>query len=629
MDIIIYLLKVNVAICVFSLMYRLFYRRDTFFSMRRYLIQGMLMLSALYPLVDFSRWIMHNVAMTDIAMSYKNMLPEIVVYSSGGEVVEAGASYSLMTFFLWFYVAVTCFFLLRTLCGLVRIVWLRLHCEQVMIEGVRVWKLSADMTPFSFFSWVFINPEMHDNREQHEILAHEMVHVRQLHSVDVLIIEIISSLCWINPMVWILKKEIKKNLEFIVDDSVVREDGIDIKSYQYHLLRLARHPSKITLANQFNISPLKERVMMINVKKSPKIRLATYTLVLPMALLFLVANNVGAVADRLSKSGRVASVVGGLSDLVSGVSIEAANVERFVVAGEENAGGSLAGKRADNKKEISGIIMSGKTKGPLAGVNIIVYNTTMGVVSDAHGRFKIFVNEGDTLMFSFVGYSGLTLVARNLPQNLGNIEMSRENVQLDYVLVVSNRNMRGEDYLVRSAENEELVFVAVEKMPEFPDGEKALLKYIAENVNYPVEAVEKGLQGRVSCVFTIKEDGSVGNVRVARGVDPLLDDEAVRVISSLPKFIPGEQRGKKVAVEYSLPVWFRLNNDAPPVAPDSINKNTLVILDGEEVSYEIIHTIDPENIANVSVLKDREAIDQYGEKGENGVILIETKDNNK
>lgn len=106
--------------------------------------------------------------------------------------------------------------------------------------------------------------------------------------------------------------------------------------------------------------------------------------------------------------------------------------------------------------------------------------------------------------------------------------------------------------------DENFVFVTVEKMPEFPGGDPALLKWIAENISYPTIAAENGIQGRVSCTFTVNADGSVSDVQVVRPVDPNLDKEAIRVLKKLPKFKPGEQRGKPVRVKYSVPVRFKL-----------------------------------------------------------------------
>ena len=104
----------------------------------------------------------------------------------------------------------------------------------------------------------------------------------------------------------------------------------------------------------------------------------------------------------------------------------------------------------------------------------------------------------------------------------------------------------------------EEIFVVVEEMPEFPGGQSALMKYLSENIRYPVIAQENGIEGRVICPFVVERDGSITDVQVVRGVDPSLDKEAVRVIQSMPKWKPGKQRGKPVRVRFTLPIVFRL-----------------------------------------------------------------------
>lgn len=109
------------------------------------------------------------------------------------------------------------------------------------------------------------------------------------------------------------------------------------------------------------------------------------------------------------------------------------------------------------------------------------------------------------------------------------------------------------------AEDEEIVFVKVEKDPEFPGGVQALFKYLSENIKYPVIAQENGIQGQVVCQFTVNKDGSIVDINVVRSSgEPSLDKEAVRVIQSMPKWKPGQQGGKAVRVKYTLPVRFRL-----------------------------------------------------------------------
>ena len=556
MEMLIYLLKVNLAIIVFTIFYRLFYSKDTFFSLRRYLLLSILMLSACYPLMDFSQWMIRSATVTRMAVSYTNMLPEVVVYASDTAGASASAPVSFLTWTLWIYMAVACFFILRILWRTMQIAWLRFQSQAVVIQGIKVLRLKNATPPFSFFSWIFIHPEMHDERELQEILAHESVHVRQRHSLDVVASEMACALCWINPMAWMLKKEIRKNLEFIVDHSIVSRHRIDVKKYQYHLLKLTYHPSKMMLVNQFNISPLKERIMMINEKKSPKMRLAAYTLVLPLALLFLAVNNVGAVAERMNLT-----------------------------------------TVAQTKQELSGVILDKATKKPIRGVSIVVKGTTAGTISDVAGCFKLSVNETDSVVFTFIGYTALKMSAQNLlATNPMILEMSREAVGLGPVTVVAFGTKKGpaspttanppgvtvvafgtkKDVSSEPASTaseqatpqptseakdipETYQFMVVEEMPKFPGGQSELMKFISDNLTYPQIALENDVEGTVVCKFIIREDGSVYNAHVDFTLDPSLDKEALRVINKMPKWEPGKQRGMPVPVEYSVPIEFRIS----------------------------------------------------------------------
>jgi protein TonB len=147
------------------------------------------------------------------------------------------------------------------------------------------------------------------------------------------------------------------------------------------------------------------------------------------------------------------------------------------------------------------------------------------------------------------------------------LDIVEDEVKVENIQIASSEDDMSQaqkDVYVPPAEEEEeevdenFVFMTVERMPEFPGGDGALMKWIADHINYPPIAAENGIQGRVFCTFTVNADGSVTDVEVARAVDPNLDKEALRVLKLLPKFKPGEQRGKPVRVKYSVPVRFKL-----------------------------------------------------------------------
>ena len=122
--------------------------------------------------------------------------------------------------------------------------------------------------------------------------------------------------------------------------------------------------------------------------------------------------------------------------------------------------------------------------------------------------------------------------------------------------------LKAKEIIVQEAEKpkeeETKVFDVVEQMPSFPGGMGALMQYLSSHIKYPVVAEENGIQGRVICTFVVEKDGSITDARVARSVDPSLDKEAVRVINSMPRWIPGKQNGSAVRVKYTLPVTFKL-----------------------------------------------------------------------
>ena len=142
-------------------------------------------------------------------------------------------------------------------------------------------------------------------------------------------------------------------------------------------------------------------------------------------------------------------------------------------------------------------------------------------------------------------------------------ELTSTKVAISIADVKGNDEANGADIadlkqVVTQAAEPEKVFDMVEQMPTFPGGQQELMSYLGKNIKYPTIAQENGTQGRVIIQFVVERDGTITDVRVARGVDPYLDKEAVRVVQSMPKWIPGKQNGKAVRVKFTVPVMFRL-----------------------------------------------------------------------
>jgi protein TonB len=153
------------------------------------------------------------------------------------------------------------------------------------------------------------------------------------------------------------------------------------------------------------------------------------------------------------------------------------------------------------------------------------------------------------------------------PKQVVKINIVEDDIQVDDdidINVEADENTEVQEYVapVKVEEEESAeemqIFMVVESMPEFPGGEAALYKYLGENIKYPQMAKESGIQGRVFVTFVVERDGKVTDVRVLRGIGGGCDEEAIRVVQSMPKWAPGKQRGKSVRVQYNLPVKFTL-----------------------------------------------------------------------
>lgn len=528
-----YFLKVNVAFILLYAFYRLFFYKDTFFKLRRTILLAFFGLSFLYPLMNIQDWVKEQEPMAEVIQIYSAMLPETVITPEA--VIEMDWHALFISGLNWLYWGGVVALLFRFMVQLSSILLLAHQSRKGMYKGIPVHLLNKPAGPFSFFQLIFLHPESHSDKEVDEILAHEYTHVSQWHSIDVILCELICIVCWVNPFVWLLKREVRHNLEYLADDTVL-ESGYDSKSYQYHLLGLAHHnKSTATIYNSFNVLHLKNRISMMNKKRSRGIGRTKYLVVIPIAGCLMLLSNIDALA-RIT------------TELAEDVTANA-----FLPQQE--------------KTKISGIVIDDFRK-PVIGANVIVKGTTTGTITNLDGKFVLEAPQDGIILISFIGLSKRELAVKDIKENM-KIQLLQEKVNT----APTEGKVQDEATISLPPESSsDLVFTVVEEMPEFPGGQQAILKYLSESIKYPVDAQEKGIQGRVSCSFVIQKDGSITGIEVIRGVDPSLDKEAIRVIRAMPKWKPGRQRGKVVAVKYTVPVTFRLEKEKDHSAQAAIKK---------------------------------------------------------
>lgn len=265
-----------------------------------------------------------------------------------------------------------------------------------------------------------------------------------------------------------------------------------------------------------------------------------------------------------------------------------------------------------------------ETGQPVPQATVVITNTSNGTLTDDDGHFSLEVGEDQSLWISYVGMESKNISVKDcIKQTDKTIRLTSATSELDLTVSPSAPKPA-----VQNGET----FTVVEQMPEYPGGMKALMGYLAENIQYPAECQKAGIQGRVIVQFVVKADGSLDNFEIKRSVNPLLDAEALRVIKTTPKWKPGTQHGKPVDVKFTIPVTFSLPDKQKEHTPtgnisdSSLTlKKTLFIIDGKEVEPKALNEINPDQISSINVIKDGTGVTIFGPKARDGVILITTK----
>ena len=524
-----YFLKINVAIALFT--------------WRRAALLCFFAISAVYPLLNIQTWITEQEPMVAMADLYADIvLPEFTITPEQATSDWKTLLLQTVGFAYWGMVIVLAIRFFIQLAGIIRLAF---RCRKAKIGNTNVHLLRQASGPFSFFHWIFIHPTSHTEDELSEILTHEQTHANQWHSIDVLVSEIVCIFCWFNPFAWLMKREIRTNLEYLADNRVL-ETGHDSKSYQYHLLGLSHHKAAATIYNSFNVLPLKKRIKMMNKKRTREIGRTKYLMFLPLAALLMIISNIEAVARTTKEMAK--DVIEAVEENLASnsttpemeVATEAIPVETPISQQDKDKLVTYKGKVVDKDgKPVEGaeLLIDGSHKLPQDQSFVTDKNGNFSFMAFENAHIGVIWNKNDKYMLKGIRYD------------------QKERTNLKIVMDDQWQNPPSND-------PNNPVFEVVEIMPEFPDGGMSgLMQFLSKNIQYPINAQKNHTQGRVTVQFVVNKDGSISEPKIIRGVDPDLDGEAIRVISLMPKWKPGMQKGQPVRVKYTVPVMFRLSDD--------------------------------------------------------------------
>lgn len=471
-----FILESGISLALLSLIYILFLRKETFFKLNRIFLLISVAFSIFLPFLKFRVYNPQPVMLAEITVTpYRNLLEAVTIYGRDftGSVEQTISSSRILVLI---YLTGLLFFFGRFIFRLIQI-FVLIHKNDVHQTGsIKFVPVDKNFSPFSFLGYVFISPEREHEKGYEKMVAHEMEHIKQGHTFDLLVLEIMSIFQWFNPFMWILKRVIRENHEYLADQAVINS-GINPVHYKQLLLNQTVG-FQIEMANNFNSSLIKKRIKMISKIRSSKLA---------------------------------------VTKIIFGILVASALVIAFACEQKESVEALETGAAISAQN------------------NQITIKST--ILDD--GRIKIDGTKEDVEKF------------KNFFASSPGFEMQTDS--LGNVYLIKTKEVKSA--VVPEGEN---VFFIVEEMPEFPGGELALRKYIANTIKYPESAVKKGIQGKVYVTFVVTKDGAIANAKIARGVDTSLDKEALRVVNSLPQWKPGKQKGENVNVQYTVPINFVL-----------------------------------------------------------------------
>jgi TonB family protein len=277
-----YLLQSAISLFLLYLIYALFMKRDTFFTMNRFYLAASLIFSAIVPLIDFS-----FLFAGQPQVGYYVVLDTISI--TPGEVSSVVTSnISFFQVILVAYLTGVAIFSVRFAIQFGQLIWLTNKYGVTRKEGINLVLVHREYSPFSFFNLIFINARDYDPEQLREIIEHEKVHIRQHHTVDIILLEIMTILQWFNPVIWLYRRSLKGLHEYLADEGVLLK-GVSITKYQNMLLNQALGIQLNDMTNNFNKSLLKRRLIMMNTPRSGLAARLKPLMALPLVLLMVVA----------------------------------------------------------------------------------------------------------------------------------------------------------------------------------------------------------------------------------------------------------------------------------------------------------------------------------------------------
>lgn len=655
-----YLLQVNIYLIIFYCFYKLLLNKETYFGLNRLYLVSSGIFSLAIPFLRFelfSEKIVSNklyVSVSEINTVVSNyaVLPQTQEQYDWGRLIVIIYILGAFIYFLSFLYQ--------------------------LFTINQLFNKPAENGAFSFLNRKSVAANL---PERATIDLHEDIHVKQLHSLDVIFFEIIGIITWFNPVIYAYKKTIKNIHEYLADEAAAKFQG-DKETYAMLLLSQALGIKPNSLTNGFaSKSLIKKRIFMLHKQRSKKIAVLKYGIFIPLFALAVVLssatirknNQILAVAEKITLENAKAIVNQVFNNPTEIIDLTTTDLKTenllaqnvtLNTNSEFNANAftdffnyiaatikypeAAARKRIQGNTIVNFTIKNGRVIDVIPQVelgsgceqevenSILSFNSNIAQdgkyslkvafkLENANSEFK---NEGLTALDPYHELQTITV----------NGFVNKEKFNQDKTALESYNNLPAlaVNEADNTIENKASNYISMSSPPLFIGGMDKLNTFLESSIVYPSDAVDNEIQGVVIVNFTVEKDGSLSNIKTDKKLGFGIDEEAIRVLKLTKKWYPATQNGKAVSVAYSMPIKFSFEQ------PKKASKGTIIasirlknyaesensplfIVDGQLKAKSIAKDLDEKKIDRIAILKEANAMAIYGKKGENGAVIITSK----
>lgn len=561
-SLLVYIIQVNLLLMVLYLGYFILLKNLTFYRLNRlYLLTGV-GFSLLYPFLDIPTLFKRPIEPVGELLTY---WPSLVLEK------EVNKIYTLEHLIFLFFSLGLLFFLVRFIMQLFSLWRIHAHSVPDIWRGFSFRDVVFPIVPFSFLNKIYLHKAQHEEEELFDVFKHETIHVQGRHSIDIILYEILLIACWYNPFVWLMRRAVRQNLEFLTDQRVL-DSGLNKELYQYSLLKVSTEGVSLELSNNFNFKQLKKRIVMMNRSRSRKIELGKYAFLLPLVILFAAAFTVSKADEK------IVNVV----DLVKETELRIKEpVEADTTKQKQNAE-SIEKERLRKDEVINDVLVEGYK------------NDNLEVPSQKKALGEVGVMTSDRLVNG---------------KKSAQISFKREE-DSPLIFIDGKRQLTSLD--VYNVNADDLFSVNVYK------DKAAYDKYGVDGRNGVIEITTKEKAKRDGLKKVDRLNSDLNDTNVGEGVK--ISGKGIIV-----KKGEASVRGVKDTSEVSGRISILSMNDIAnkvKLRGDKLNEKVLFVVDGVEVSNANLPEMDLNTIESISILRDGAAAALYGEKAKDGVILI-------